>query len=95
MLRLRLGEERILFWTNGEREMFLTFGLVIDAVLVVLGILWCREMFGRWPKDVAEYRSTKDASTRQVLMILWGITALIVLMLINFFVGILRGIGVL
>ena len=75
--------------------MFLNFGIVINAVLMVLGILWCREMFGRWRRDLDEFQSTKDASTRQVLIALWLLTALIVVLLINFFVGILCTVGIL
>jgi hypothetical protein len=75
--------------------VLLNFGLIVNAVLVALGILWCREMFGRWRKDLAEYRAAKDASTRQALMLLWGITAVIVLLLVNFVVGILINVGVL
>ena len=75
--------------------MFLNFGLVINAVLVVGGLLWCREMFGRWRQDLAEYKAAKDASTRQAIILLWGLTALIVLLLTNFFVGILKNVGVL
>jgi hypothetical protein len=75
--------------------MYLNFGLLINAVLMVGGILWCREMLGRWRKDLAEYKTAKDASTRQVIVILWGVTALVVLLLVNFFVGILKNLGVL
>ncbi|MFO1030661.1 MAG: hypothetical protein U1F60_06265 [Planctomycetota bacterium] len=52
-------------------------------------------MFGRWEKDVADYKAAKDASARQVIIILWGVTALVVLLLVNFFVGILKNLGVL
>ena len=72
--------------------MFLTFGVVIDAILFAFGVLWCREMFGRWRNDLAEFRTTKDSSARTVTMILWGATALIVLLLVNFAVGIVRAI---
>ncbi|MFT5291931.1 MAG: hypothetical protein ACI8QS_000944 [Planctomycetota bacterium] len=75
--------------------MFLSFGLVIDAVLMVLAILWCREMLGRWRSDLSEFRSTNYANTKQVLVGLWVVTAVILLLLVNFFAGILRGIGVL
>lgn len=74
--------------------MFLNFGIVVNAVLVVLGSLWCREMFGRWQKDLAEYKAAKDQSTRQALIIIWAITGLIVVMLLNFVIGILRNLGV-
>lgn len=62
---------------------------------MVGGLLCCREMFGRWEKDVADYKAAKDASARQVIIILWGVTALVVLLLVNFFVGILKNLGVL
>ncbi|HLQ37912.1 MAG TPA: hypothetical protein VK348_08930 [Planctomycetota bacterium] len=75
--------------------MFLNFGIVFNAVLLVLGLIWCREMLGRWRRDLDEFRSTKDASARQVLVVLWGATALILILLINFFVGMLKNIGVL
>ncbi len=75
--------------------MFLDFGLVLNAVLVVIGVLWCREMLGRWRKDAADYKAATDASTRQVILVLWGITAVVVLLLVNFFVGILKNVGVL
>jgi hypothetical protein len=75
--------------------MFLNFGIVINAILLVLGVLWCREMFGRWRRDLDEFRNTKDASTRQVLIALWVVTAVIAVLLINFFIGILANIGVL
>lgn len=74
--------------------MYLNFGLLINAALIVGGLLWCREMFGRWQKDVAEYKAAKDASTRQVILLLWGVTALVVLLLVDLFVGILKNLGV-
>lgn len=73
--------------------MFLDFGIVVNAILLVLGILWCREMFGRLPKDLEEYRTAQDPSVRQTLMILWIATGLIVLLLVNFLVGILGNVG--
>lgn len=75
-------------------RMFMTFGIVLDAIPLVLGAIWCREMFGRWRRDLAEFRSTKDSTVRQVLVLLWGATALIVVLMLNFLVGILRSLGV-
>lgn len=75
--------------------MYLNFGLLINAALMVGGVIWCREMLGRWQKDVADYKDAKDASTRQAIVILWAVTALVVLLLINFFIGILKNLGVL
>jgi hypothetical protein len=72
--------------------MFLSFGLLIDAILLVLGVLWCREMFSRWRRDLQEFRTTKDASTRQALGILWAATAVIVVLELNFLVGFVRAV---
>lgn len=62
---------------------------------MAVGVLWCREMLGRWPRDIEAFRKAKDPSTRQVLVALWAMTAVIALLLVNFFVGILGNIGVL
>ena len=72
--------------------MSLSFGVVLDAILLVLGIAWCREMFGRWRGDLAEFRTTKDPSVRTVSSILWGATAVIAVLLVNFAIGIVRAV---
>lgn len=73
--------------------MFLDFGAIINAILVVVGIVWCREMFSRWRRDLAEFRAPKDPTDRQVLVFLWIVTAVIVVLLVNFAVGLLRNVG--
>jgi hypothetical protein len=73
--------------------VFLTFGMVIDAILLAVGLIWCKEMYGRWQKDLAEYEAAKDPSTRQALGFLWAITAVVALMIVNFLVGLLRNLG--
>jgi len=70
--------------------VFLSFGVVLDAILLVLGLVWCREMFGRWRKDLAEFRTAGAGDgSRGALLFLWGVTAIVVLLLVNFAVGIL------
>ena len=64
--------------------MFLDLGLLLNAALFVFGLLWCNEMRRRWRTDLAEYRSTDDGSTRQVLLCLWVATAVIALLVVNF-----------
>lgn len=73
--------------------MLLDFGIVLNAILVVVGLVWCREMFGRWRRDLAEIRAPNDPTDRQVLVFLWIVTALVVLLLVNFAVGLLRNVG--
>lgn len=73
----------------------LNFGIVVNALLLVLGILWCHAMFGRWRNDLAEFRASKDSTDRAVIATLWIVTALVVVAICNFLVGILRNLGVL
>ncbi len=73
----------------------LNFGIVVNAILLVLGILWCREMFGRWRKDLDEFRSSKEAVDRGVIVFLWVVTALILIAVINFLFAMLRNLGIL
>lgn len=73
--------------------MLLNFGVVFNAVLIVLGILWCRQVFGRWRRDLDEFRSTKETSTRIVLIVIWFLTANITVFLLNSFAGIIRNFG--
>lgn len=75
--------------------MFLNFGVILNALLVVGGVLWCREMFGRWNKDLAEFRGSKDPSTRWAIGLLWALTAVIALLLLNWAIWIVRSIGAL
>lgn len=69
-------------------------GMLIDAVLVVLGCLWCREMAGRARKDLVELRTSKDPSMRWVILGLWILTGLVFLFLLNFVYVLLRRFGV-
>ena len=72
--------------------MFPTLGIFANAAVVVIGLLWCREMFRRWRRDLAELRSSDDFGGRTAIVILWVATALIVVFLINFSVGVLKGV---
>ncbi len=49
------------------------FGVVINAILLVLGLVWCKEVAGRWRDDVDELRSGNR--TRQVVTVgIWLVT---------------------
>jgi len=72
--------------------MFLDFGLVWNAVLLVLGILWCREVFGRFATDLEEFRQSQDSAERGAIALWWVVTVLIVLLMANFVIANLRNI---
>ncbi len=75
--------------------MFLDLGMIANVALFVLGLAWCREMFGRWRRDLDEFRSSDDPDARRAIALLWGATTLIVILMVNFFVGILWSVGLL
>jgi hypothetical protein len=68
-------------------------GLFVHAALIAFGILWCREMFGRWRSDLDELRHTSEPSTRNALLALWLATAFIAYWLTGTIVGVLRGLA--
>ncbi len=71
--------------------MLLDFSVVFHAVLMVLGILWCREMFGRWRSDLDEFRSSNDRSDRAIIVFFWAVTVVIVVSMGRFVAGLLIG----
>lgn len=72
--------------------MFLDFGVVWNAVLLVIGILWCRDVFGRFATDLEEFRQSEDSAERGVIVFWWAVTAVIVLLMGNFVIANLRNI---
>lgn len=71
--------------------MLLDFSVVFHAVLMVLGILWCREMFGRWRSDLDEFRSSTDGSERAIIVFFWTVTMVIVVSMGRFVAELLIG----
>jgi hypothetical protein len=70
--------------------MLLEIGLLWRALIVVLGFLWLREMLGRWRKDWAELRTTRDAATRAAIVALWLLTLLLLFVWIDCVAGAFR-----
>ena len=64
--------------------MYLNFGMVVQAVVLVLGIWWCMEMLPRWRDDLGKLRKPDDRADRAVVIILWSITAVVAFLCIRF-----------
>jgi hypothetical protein len=65
----------------------LNFGVLWKVGLLIAGVFWCREIFGRLREDVAEWK-TADGTRRGVLAGLWGLTVVIVWLMVTFVWGI-------
>jgi hypothetical protein len=64
--------------------MFLTPWNLVQAILFALGIWWCKEIFSRWRDDLAKFREPNDKADRAVIIIMWSITAFVLLLCIRF-----------
>jgi hypothetical protein len=64
--------------------MYLNFGMLVQAVLLVLGSWWCMEMLPRWRDDLGKLRKPDDRADRAVVIILWSITAVVAFLCIRF-----------
>ena len=73
----------------------LSFGVVADAVLFALGLYWCREMARRWRRDLSEFRRARDTSDRAAIGIVWALTVLIAVAMLNAVLALLARFGIL
>jgi len=64
--------------------MYLNLGMLVQAILFVLGIWWCKEIFSRWRDDLAKMRNPEDQADRLVVVIFWCITVLVLLLCVRF-----------
>ena len=62
--------------------MFISSGSLITIALLIIGILWCRAIIKRFPKDLAEFKKPEDSSVRPVIIFYWVITFCFVLYII-------------
>jgi len=54
------------------------------CALYILGAWWCYEVIARWRDDVKELREVKEITRKAVIIIVWGITIVIAILLVRF-----------
>jgi hypothetical protein len=64
--------------------MFLSPWNLVQAILLALGIWWCKEILSRWRDDLAKMREPADQADRPVIIILWSITVVVLFLCIRF-----------
>jgi hypothetical protein len=69
------------------------FGWFIDAVALVLGTLWCWGMSKRVRGDFEELREADNVRKCMTIAALWGVTCVVLCILVGTSIGIVRGIG--
>ncbi|MCA9448651.1 MAG: hypothetical protein KC931_16135 [Candidatus Omnitrophica bacterium] len=60
------------------------YGLLGRAILIVLALWWCKEIIQRLPKDLKEMFGESDWTTKGVIVLFWGLTGVIVMLLWRF-----------
>jgi len=48
---------------------------LLYVLILIGGFYWCREIFYRWPEDIATFRQGIDRSEKLVTLVYWGVTA--------------------
>ena len=65
-----------------------SFGIVVDSILFVLGIFWCKFVFARLPSDMtASAVPETDRADRRVIAFLWIVTAVVIFWMVRFVIG--------
>jgi len=64
--------------------MFLSFGVLVDALLFVLGCFWCIHTYHDLPKHLKEIRSTNPKTEKWPALFVLGLSLLILLWMIGF-----------
>ena len=64
--------------------MFVSFNDLIVIAVLIIGILWCKEIFARLPNDIKKFKTKKDTATRFVIVFFWVITAGFILFAVFF-----------
>ena len=72
--------------------MLLNYWLVIKAILLVAGLWWCKEIFGRLRSDIEDLRASDDAVRKGVIVFFWVLTVVIVALIGMFLWGLVSGI---
>ena len=70
--------------------MGLSVGVLIQALLFVGGIFWCKAIWGKLPHQFDRLRRAKDPAERIAIALLWLVTALVVAWMAGFVWGLVR-----
>jgi len=67
-------------------------GLFVKGVLLIGGLWWCKEVLGRFGKDLHRVRWEADATEKGVIVFIWGLTLVIAFFIVRFIAGLLKAI---
>lgn len=72
--------------------MFLSFRVIIRAVLLVGGLWWCKVILVRFGSDLVRLRESDDSAEKGVIIFLWAVTVGILIYVGSFLIWMVRSI---
>ena len=70
--------------------MYPNYYMVGQAVFIVLGLWWLKEMLARFPRDISELRGQADLTTKGIIFFFWILTVGVVVLLWKTIYGIVK-----
>jgi hypothetical protein len=67
-----------------------SFGLPFDCVLLGVGVVWWRQLWRRAGEDWRTFREAREGSEKAAVAILWGVSALWAVWMLDATVGAVR-----
>ena len=81
-----------LWLVRRKNDMYLNLGMLVQAILFVVGVWWCKEILSRWREDLEKVREPDDQADRVVVIIFWIITGLVLFLCVRFALSIVGSI---
>jgi len=66
--------------------------VLIQAILLVGGLWWCKEMWDRFPADLKRVKESQDKAEKGTILFLWALTAGVAFLVVTFTIGLVRAI---
>lgn len=63
------------------------YRLLAQAILVIFGFMWCREVFGRLRSDIAVLKESRDRGHKGLIIFFWVLTVGIIILMASFVWG--------
>jgi hypothetical protein len=61
---------------------YISYSIALQVLLIIAGIWWVRDVFGRFESDLDVVKNSRDRSHKGVIIFWWGATGVVVLLLL-------------
>ena len=64
--------------------MYITPWFAVQLGLLLVGVWWCKEVFGRFHDDVQTLKEAEDTTHKVLIVVFWLLTVLIIIWITSF-----------